>query len=455
MASGGLFFASSTRLRVVRGQPVLGRRGSPVEHRLQLGEAIALTFLSSLGRRGPAASACAEHLNEAGDWVDRAIDRYWSYLGGDAARPLDFGWLDQVDFEALSRPPASRRQSAPHALVWLVTLGCNRRCPYCFYDVFPHQVGQRGAPADATFSRAAVFRMLAEMQDIGASDLYLTGGEPLLRPDLVDLLIEADRRRVRTHLSTKYPIDAGLAGRLAASKLTSITYSLDAGDPRTADGLAGDKGFLPQALRALEGLVDAGFDPEVNAVVTRANEDHMDQLARVVSDLGVRRLALSAFMPPPFARRNAAALAPTRNDTALVSLVDDLAARWAHALDIRLGDSGQNATRTGGAERPVCEVGYSELHVLPGGGATRCRYLPEVAALEVGTLERHTLMDVWNGSHLGDLTFTSRPAYAGTACASCGSFDRCNDRGRCFVSALQTSGSMMAPDGFCKAAGVR
>lgn len=446
----GLFLAESTKLTVENGTPFLRHANSKVCHRLQLGEAIALSFLGAVGRENDASTACAEHIVGGAMWVDYVIDRYWSYLGGDSPRTLDFGWLDEVEFGTLAFAKPGRRNAAPQALVWLVTLACNRRCPYCFYEVTPHGVGCSDGPADATFSTAAVFRMLAEMQDIGTAELYLTGGEPLLRRDLIDILAEADRRRVKTYLSTKYPIDQSLANRLTDANIYSITYSLDAGSSRIADALTGDKGFYSEAIRALEALNKAGLDPEVNAVLTRANADRLDDLAGLLVDCGVARLSISLFIPPVPTRPSTNALTPVQDDAALILMVRDLAHRWSGQIDIRLGDSGQNVDAAPDFDHPVCEVGFTEMHVLPNGTATRCRYLPAEKALEIGSLENLTIMDIWRGASLGALVSPPRSDYEGTACATCASFQSCNDRGRCYVSALQSHGTLSGPDSFCR-----
>jgi pyrroloquinoline quinone biosynthesis protein E len=444
-----LFLDPSVYFGVDQGVPVLRRGKYGLSHKLQLGEAVALTYLNAIGRREEAADACAVEIANGDRWVDRVIDRYWSYFGGTQGKSADFDWLNQINFDTFEYSKVSRKNAAPESLVWLVTLACNRHCPYCYYQVHPHAVSIRYGPRDATYPKPAIMRMLAEMQRIGASKLYLTGGEPLLRKDIIEILSEAQRKRIRTYLSTKYPIEQKLANQLKEVNVESITYSLDAGDKRLADGLAGNKGFFEQSVTALRALRYAGLDPEVNAVATRVNIDRLDQLAQLLVDNGIQRLSISLFIPPPRYSSALAKLRPVQDDTQINTLISDFQVRWKGELEIRLGDSAQNHSVTFEANQPVCEVGYSELHVLPNGQASRCRYLPNETRLHLGSLEEMSIMDIWCGVKLNNLNSPSRQMFDGTACAACHLFSNCNSRGRCFASALQRTGDLIAPDVFC------
>ena len=434
---------------VVReGVPWLERGHGAPAHRLPLGAAIALELLAACGDRAAVLRAWPDFLGEGAVWIDHAIDRYWSYLGGSEPRPARFDWLEAVDLDAARRCGPRAAEAAPHALVWLVTLACNRACPYCFYDV---SEARPGGPPDARWSHAAILRTLDEMALIGASQLYVTGGEPLLRPDLPAILEAACARRIRPHVATRHRIDAAMAERLAALDLGSFTFSLDAGEARIADALCGRRGFFEEACASLAALSAAGVPVTVNAVATRANLGRLDGLARLLTDLGVPRLEISPYVPPVTERVAARGLAP---DAAARRLGDEIAAlRAAHGerIEIVLGASGAVPDPAGGGRGAVCEVGFTELHVLPDGRATRCRYLPREAALVVGSLEHQTIREVWSGPRLEALNRPAPAAYAGTRCDGCGGFEGCNARGRCFLGALATRRALRAPDQFCAA----
>ena len=442
------YLQPDVRVTTRQGVPALTRRGSPVAHPLTVAEALALSFLGAMGEPAQAAAACAACLPDRGGsrWVGRVVHRYGPYLGDGPARPLDTRWLQQVDFPRLERTPTSRRAAAPSTVIWLVTLACNRRCPYCFYDVSPHAADCMQSPEDASLPREAVLDLIAQMAEVGTCDLVLTGGEPLLRRDLIEIIAAASRARIRTQLVSKYPITRPLARALAESGLSRITYSLDAAQPKVANALAGARGFLTQARAAIEALLAHGLALDVNAVVTALNRDHLDDLAAWLIELGVPKLALSPYALPQPTRPAALKLVPPAMD--LERELERLRDRFGHRLVIEAG-AGADAPVPGSACDAVCEVGFHDLHVLPDGRVTRCRYLPEDASLIIGSLREQSLMEIWDGPALHALTWPDRGRYRGTGCANCGGFTNCNNRGRCYLSARTVNGQPFSPDEYC------
>jgi pyrroloquinoline quinone biosynthesis protein E len=429
--------------------PILYRNGISLQHRLTIGEALALSVLGATGDPGVAEAYCTACLgDEIGkQWTRRAIDRYWTYLGDGPARPLSFEWLKELQqTDGLAAVP--QREAAPAAVTWLVTLGCPRRCPYCFYTVAHHPLSHTSSPPDATFPLPDALRLVREMGRIGTADLYLTGGEPLLRKDLPSIIQAASAARVRTHLITKYPIDSRLAAQLSEAGLCSATVSLDDARAAQAAALAGAPGYLEEATRAVRSLLAAGIPVEINAVATRINIEHLDLLVDLALSLAVPKLSISPFIPPPW-RSRAARLLPTAAD--LVAIFERLRQRYGHliALELRGPTAEQADTEERAGSRTVCEVGKRTLHILPDGHVTRCHYLPANPDLVVGSLQRQTLLEIWTGASLAALCNPERPVYAGTACSSCDAFTRCNARGRCYLAAFTRANRLYAPDTYC------
>ncbi len=444
------YLQTGVRVQTLHGRPVLVREGVPVAHPLQIGEALALTFLAATGDPQSAAAYCSDCLpGAAGEtWVGRVLERYWTYLGPGQPRPVELHWMEGLRLNDPGPPPGLRRQAAPSALIWLVTLACNRRCPYCFYRITPHPVDRQESPQDATITRRRVCEILEEMGQIGTADLYLSGGEPLLRRDLAELIGHASSCRVRTHLVTKYPITPGLARRLALAGLTRITLSLDDARPGSAAALAGSPDYLAESTRAIQAVLKADLDLEINAVVTRLNEGHLEDLVRYVVALGAPRLSISPYSVPYPVRAPALRLVPDNDelDTRLARLRE----RFGQRIELRIGgpDPQPHQRDTGCA--PVCDVGFRDLHMLPDGGVTRCRYLPGERGLILGSLARRGILEIWNSARFRDSVEPPPEAFRGSACQGCRGSEGCNQRGRCVVSALIREGRLHGPDAHCQ-----
>ncbi len=184
-----------------------------------------------------------------------------------------------------------------------LTARCNLACPYCLPD---------GVEPPGLLTLAQRLRVIEAAVALGARSLRLTGGEPLLHPQLEELIRAVQPLRARglgeiALTSNGVLLSAERARALRAAGLDRITLSLDgttgAAVARMAglsDGATG-KRTLAQVLAAIEHARTAGFDPaqgglKLNAVIQRgANDDQLLPLAGLARERGLE-LRLIEFM---------------------------------------------------------------------------------------------------------------------------------------------------------------
>ena len=162
---------------------------------------------------------------------------------------------------------------------------CNLRCTYCM----PAE-GLPWLPGDEVLSDAELLRLLRiAVERLGVTDIRLTGGEPLLRPGLEELVGEITSLRPRPRLSMTTN-GIGLAKRargFAEAGLDRINISLDTVDPETFYKIT-RRDRLSHVLAGLAAAREAGLDPvKVNAVLLRGiNEHQAADLLRFCLDHG-------------------------------------------------------------------------------------------------------------------------------------------------------------------------
>jgi radical SAM protein with 4Fe4S-binding SPASM domain len=445
------FLRPDVELRPGETGPALSRHGSGVSHSLSFEEALALSLLGHYGDVDVATqylNACLRNRDGA-SLIDFVTTRWCTYLGEGTPRPLDLTWLKTFKASENRHSVLRAREAAPESISWLVTLTCNRRCPYCYYKVVPWNGDPASKPADASFPIRDAFRVVEEMASVGTANLYLTGGEPLLRPDLLEIAAHAVSLGIKVHINTRFAIDRALARAIAQAGVKDITFSLDSGNAVEANALSGNAGFFSEALSAIEALLSANIDLRVNAVITSVNVQHISKLLDLCVTLGVRRVTLSPYVEPVMTRRAPAAL--VRTGLPLGEIVADLKSHYGSHLNLAVGsaEAFQSSARVDCADRLLCEVGIRSLDILPDGRVTRCRYAPGDEDLIVGDLKIETLMEIWTGNALDRLTFPKPSAFGATACSTCSAHERCNTRGRCVLGARLNYGQLLAPDAGC------
>jgi cyclic pyranopterin phosphate synthase len=153
---------------------------------------------------------------------------------------------------------------------------CNFRCPYCMPQHTFHE-GYRFLKSTERLGFDEIVRLARLAATLGVRKLRITGGEPLLRPNLTDLVGDLSTLPgiEDVALTTNGMLLAKYATELKAAGLTRITVSLDSLDPVVFAKMSGGFGGVAEVLEGIEAARRAGLAPiKVNAVVQRGVNDH-------------------------------------------------------------------------------------------------------------------------------------------------------------------------------------
>ncbi|MET7392926.1 pyrroloquinoline quinone biosynthesis protein PqqE [Dactylosporangium sp. NPDC005572] len=333
----------------------------------------------------------------------------------------------------LGPPP---RDPAPLGLLAELTYRCPQHCTYCSNPVELSAYRDELTTADWR-------RVLAEARDLGVLQVHLSGGEPMLRPDLVDLVAHARTLGLYSNLVTSgIPLPEARLAELAAAGLDHLQLSIQDSAPAAADEVAGLRAHdrkltLARQVRAY------GLPLTVNVVLHRGNVGRLLAIAELAATLGADRLELAHTQFYGWGLRNRAALMPTVQQVATAQLDAATArARYGDALELVYVTADYHTDRP----KP-CMSGWGtrQLVVAPNGDTLPCLAAAQLPGLGIENVRSRPLSDIWYSS-------TSFNRFRGTAwmpepCRSCTL--REVDFGGCLCQAYQVTGDPAATDPTC------
>ena len=327
-------------------------------------------------------------------------------------------------------------QPRPLWLLAELTYACPLQCPYCSNPVdFALTRGE--------LSTAQWVDTLREARSLGAAQLGFSGGEPLVRRDLEDLVAEARTLGYYTNLITSsIGMDAGRVRRLKEAGLDHIQVSFQASDAALGDYLAGTKAFAHKVAMA-RAVKAEGYPMVMNVVIHRHNIDRTDAILDLALELEADYVELANTQYYGWAFHNRLQLLPTREQ---VRRSEAVAKRYREQHGDRMKIL--YVIPDYYAERPKpCMNGWGKvfLSVAPDGTATPCQGARMLPGLEFPKVTEHSLAWIWNES----------PAfnrYRGTdwmqePCRTCPERDK--DFGGCRCQAYLVTGDASRADPVC------
>ena len=314
-------------------------------------------------------------------------------------------------------------------LQWHITHRCNLRCSHCYQDDYS-AFGQRETLAQ-TLRQYDGF--LKEYDFRGF--LTVTGGEPLLHPDLFWLLGSARELGIKTAVLTNGTLlDLYTARRLSRLGVDYVQVSLD-GTRDVHDSIRG-RGSFDAAVNGIRALTAFGIYTDVSFTVQRANLGELKPLARLCRRLGVDKLWFDRVILPAAEDRNG--LVPSGAEYAALC-------REAAALNRRGRISCARALQFIPCARQEvyrCSAGDSLLALLADGSVMPCRRLP----IKVGDIRSGSLSEIYRDSPvLRELRSQPVPG----ECRGCRYAEACHGGARC--AAFAKTGRFDAKDPDCEA----
>ncbi|MBV8283579.1 MAG: pyrroloquinoline quinone biosynthesis protein PqqE [Candidatus Eremiobacteraeota bacterium] len=328
--------------------------------------------------------------------------------------------------------------TAPRALSLLceLTYRCNLACPYCYNPLDLRRFRDELTTAEWS-------RVLAEAAAMGVVQVHFSGGEPLLRTDLYELIAAAHGAELYANLITQGTfLDDAAADRLLAAGLDHVQISIQAPDEGLADWIAGAR-VHARKLDALRRIAGRNVALTLNCVLHHDNHDSVDAVIALAEGLGVGRLELANVQFYGWAFRNRSALVPTREQIRRTgAAVDAARGRLRGRMEIVYVASDYFSD----FPKP-CMNGWGStfLTVAPNGDVLPCPAASAISGMRFDNVREGSLATIWAESE-------AFQRYRGTGwmpepCRSCAR--REIDWGGCRCQAFLVAGDAGLTDPAC------
>lgn len=181
---------------------------------------------------------------------------------------------------------------APFTIAWEVTRACAYACVHCRADAMH-------TPDPNELNTEESLRLIDRLAEFGSPILIFTGGDPMMRKDLHELIAYAAGKGLRCSLTptaTALPTTARLE-KVRDAGIRRIALSLDAPTPEIHDSFRQVKGSWPRTMDILRRAQSIGLSVQVNTTVAKHNVDILDQMIPFLQEVGAVQWSLFFLVP--------------------------------------------------------------------------------------------------------------------------------------------------------------
>jgi radical SAM protein with 4Fe4S-binding SPASM domain len=314
-------------------------------------------------------------------------------------------------------------------IAWETTGACNLSCSYCRASATPEP-----DPEELSTEEALTF---IEQAALLHPMLILSGGEPLLRPDIFILARAAVDKGMRVSLATNGTmLLPEVVDQIAASGIGRVSISLDGASAQRHDALRG-RGSFRRAMLGIENL-HGKVEFQINFTVSRKSQDQVSNAIALAEKLGAK--ALHFFFLVPTGRGREEDLISPQGQEKLLEMIDQQ--RASTNLEVQVTCAPQYARisrpKEGKRRAAGCLAGISFAFLSRRGEVYPCGYLP----LKAGSIRERSFGEIWEFS---PLFLALRKRELRGKCGSCSYREIC---GGCRARAF-SSGDLMGSDPLC------
>ena len=334
------------------------------------------------------------------------------------------------------RPAHGEPENIPRMIAWELTRTCNLACHHC-------RAAATTCAMPGELSTAEALALVDDIASFAQPTLILTGGEPLLRPDLFAIAARTTERGLRAVLATNGTLlDADTARRLLDVGIRRISISIDGKDAASHDSLRAVPGAFDGALRGIEAAKQAALPFQLNTTVTRDNADQLPDIFNLAIRLGAAAYHVFLLVPTGRAADLRGMELDARRYEAILNWLADRCADSPIEIRATCAPHFYRILRQRGVQTHArgCLAGQSFCFISHTGEVQPCGYFD----VQCGNVKQQSFRDIWENAHLFR-QLRDHAAYRG----KCGRCEYVHICGGCRARAYEATGEALAPEPLC------
>lgn len=334
---------------------------------------------------------------------------------------------------------------------WCVTGHCNLNCLHCFMESPSGKYGE--------LSFEAMTKLIEQFEEANVVSVVLTGGEPFLRRDIIDLISLLRKKRIHIeHILT----NGLLVTDKHLSKLKELgispSFQISFDGVGSHDYMRGTKGIEQNVIKSIERIQKAGFHVVVSTSIDKKSVDSLGFTYELMKQIGVRSWRIS--IPQETGNWK-----DTKTALSLDELSQKLHAIWMRwdnderPFSIQLGGFFSSGAKNNNKDKISikkakftpdsidCQTCKEQSYLLPDGILLPCAgYVDTILEKTMPSLLEKRLINVWRDSNLHDIANLTKQDILNKnqECAKCDLFGECGSG--CRASALVETGDIMGKD---------
>jgi len=293
---------------------------------------------------------------------------------------------------AYSQETQQKARFVPLILSWNVTRECNLNCSHCYINATDRKLENELTTEEGK-------RLIDQICEVSKPLLVLSGGEPLLRPDVYELIEYGSSKGLKMGLGSNGSlIDDTVAKKLKKAGITTVSISIDSHIAAQHDDFRGVIGSWEKAVNAIKVLRANNILVQVNTTLTHDNYDQIDDIMSFSENIGVENFHLF-FLVPTGRGIKIDDISPQKYENMITNTFAKVS---KHRLNVRPSCAPQFMRIAQGMGLDMrqwirgCIAGMYYCRIYSNGDITPCPYLP----VKVGNVREESFKEIWKNADM-------------------------------------------------------